>query len=185
MEQPETTVPATAEDRFGHWLDVVLGGVSALVLFLLMLLTLVDVVGRYLFNAPVPGGYELTQLLMAVLIFCALPVISWRETHITIDLLDFMVSGRTADFRQVLVNAVSAAGMGLIGWRCWIYAGELAGYGDVTEYLHISQAPIVYFIAIFSIATALLLVANMLRYATGHAGSRSKPGKAVPGPDAR
>ena len=184
MASEDTTSKAPAGDRIGLWLDRLLGGVAAAILLLLMALTFVDVVGRYLFSAPVPGGYELTQLLMAILIFCALPVISWRETHVTIDLLDFLATGRAAEIRQVIVNAVSAAAIALVGWRTWIYAGELADYGDVTEYLHIPQAPIVYFISLFSFLTVLLLLGNVVRYATGH-GRREGKEITRTGPDHR
>ena len=66
----------------------ILGGLAATLLFLLMLLTLIDVVGRYGFNAPVNGSYEITELLLAAIIFSALPLVSAKDAHITVDLID-------------------------------------------------------------------------------------------------
>ena len=51
--------------RFGSALQTVLGVTSGTVLFLMMAITAVDVAGRYLFNQPLPGGFELTELLLA------------------------------------------------------------------------------------------------------------------------
>ena len=53
-------------------LEIVLGCVSAVVLFLMMMVTAVDVIGRYLFNTPLAGGFELTEMMLAAL-GCAWP----------------------------------------------------------------------------------------------------------------
>ena len=51
-------------------------------------LTCVDVVARYAFNSPVNGAYELTELLLATLIFLALPLTTAAGEHIEVELLD-------------------------------------------------------------------------------------------------
>ena len=53
-----------------------LGVTSAAVLFLMMAITAVDVAGRYVFNKPLTGGFEITELLLAALIYCGLPLVS-------------------------------------------------------------------------------------------------------------
>ena len=52
--------------------------VSALLLFILMMLTLVDVAGRNLIRQPVPGASELTEILLALVIFLMLPRVALR-----------------------------------------------------------------------------------------------------------
>ena len=79
---------------FGARLQAVLGFTSASVLFLMMLITAVDVAGRYVFNKPLPGGFELTELLLAALIYCGLPLVSARREHIVIDTFDPYYSPR-------------------------------------------------------------------------------------------
>ncbi|SVB94388.1 uncharacterized protein METZ01_LOCUS247242, partial [marine metagenome] len=51
--------------RWELGLDKVLGFLAALVLMLLMIITFIDVLGRYLFSAPLPGAFELTEIMMA------------------------------------------------------------------------------------------------------------------------
>ena len=51
------------------WLEGALGVTSATVLFLMMMITAVDVIGRYVFNKPLAGGFEITEMLLAALIF--------------------------------------------------------------------------------------------------------------------
>ena len=72
------------ESRF----DAALGIAASVILFLMMLLTFVDVVARYLFNWPLRGGFELTELMLLVLIFAGLPLVSHADEHVTMDFID-------------------------------------------------------------------------------------------------
>ena len=65
-----------------------LRAVAGGLLFAMMTLTFVDVVLRYFFNAPIKGGFEVTELMMAVLIFAGLPLVSRKNEHVTIDAFD-------------------------------------------------------------------------------------------------
>ena len=80
--------------RFDTVLQRALGVTSAVVLFLMMMITAVDVAGRYLFNRPIAGGFELTEILLAALIYCGLPLVSARREHIVIDTFDPLFSQR-------------------------------------------------------------------------------------------
>lgn len=154
-------------DRFTTWIHVVFGGVAGILLFFIMAVTVIDVVGRYLFNSPLPGGFEITQFLMAALIYSALPSVSRQESHITIDLLDPFTPAAVIPVRQVLVNLIAAVCMGIIAWKLWELAEKIREYGDVTEYLRMSRAPIIYFMAALSALATIVLVANVFRYLRG------------------
>ena len=78
--------------RFDIVLQRTLGVTSAVVLFAMMTITAVDVAGRYLFNRPIAGGFELTEILLAALIYCGLPLVSARREHIVIDTFDPLFS---------------------------------------------------------------------------------------------
>src|SRR5258707_10984481 len=75
-------------DWFDRALVPLLGYAAAAVMLFLMLLTCVDVVGRYFLNKPLTGGFELTEVLLASLIFAGLPLVTLRGDHITVDLFD-------------------------------------------------------------------------------------------------
>ncbi len=141
---------------------------SAVVLVGLTSLTCVDVAGRELANAPLNGATELTRLALAALVFCALPVATWRDQHIVVDLLDGVFPRRLVGIRQLVVNLIAAAALGAVAVRAWKFAGRSAEYGDVTEYLHLPVAPIVYLIAGLSALTALLMLLNGVRSVMGH-----------------
>ena len=150
--------------RLGRWLSWLADGTSSTVLFVLMAMTCIDVIGRSLFNAPLPGATELTQLMLAVIVFAVVPTVCLREDHISVDLLDPWFPGPLVRPRRMVLNLLMAVMLAAVCWRVWILADLTAEYGDATEFLAIRLAPISYFIAALSGAGALALLANALHY---------------------
>ncbi|MGI9371506.1 MAG: TRAP transporter small permease [Hyphomicrobiales bacterium] len=131
---------------------------AAAALFILMVMTFFDVLLRSIFNNPIESATELTRLLMAITVFSALPVISWRGGHVVVDLLDPMFSPAAARLRNIAVDLVSGTCLIWPAFRVWQLAERAAQYGDTTEYLQIPQFYIATFIAISAFATALVLL---------------------------
>jgi TRAP-type C4-dicarboxylate transport system permease small subunit len=140
------------------WLNWLLGGLAALVLFLMMLLTFVDVISRYVFNSPIPGAFEITEMMMATLIFAGLPLVSARMEHITIDLFDPLVPQMLRGLRDALISLMGAVMIGALSWRMWIKAEETREYGDRTAALHIPIAPMTYFMFTMTSLTCVILL---------------------------
>lgn len=136
-----TTAPSAWERR----VDAVLGVASSVLLFGMMLLTFVDVVARYLLNRPIRGGFELTELMLLVLIFAGLPLVSHADEHVTMDFIDRILPPAAQRVLVRLVHLVCAAIMFFLAWQVWIKAGKIYGYGDTTDVLRIPVGPFVYF----------------------------------------
>lgn len=136
---------------------------AGVVLFALMMVTVVDVAGRYFFNAPLPGGFEITELLMAAIVYVGIVPVSRREAHITIDLLDDVTPRRLVPPRNVLVHTACTACFAVFAWRLWELGGQIAEYGDVTEYLRLPRAPIIYVGATLFAMAALIHLFKLVR----------------------
>lgn len=165
------TSSESRSNRLFGWLT---DGLSAFVLFALMVMTCIDVFGREILGAPLDGATELTQLMMGVIVFAVLPVVSLREEHVTVDLLDKWFPRRLAPPRQVILNFLAAIMMGVVCWRVWVIGDFQMDYGDGTEFLQIPLGPISYFISIMSGITAVVLLINTVRHITGKAEIRSQ-----------
>lgn len=132
-------------------------------LFAIMALTFFDVGGRKFLSQSIPGSLELTELLMVVVIFAALPLVSLRGEHVLFDSLDPYLPGWVRGLQAVLVHAISAAlliGLGVLMWRT---AGDFAAAGETTAQLKLSKAPFIYGMALLCAATGLIHLALMLR----------------------
>lgn len=136
--------------------------VAAANLFAMMALTAVDVAARYLLNAPLPGGYEITEVTMAVLVFSVLPIVTASDDHLTIGLFEDKFKGRLRSVKGTLVSLISGVFVALVTWRVWVEAGRLAGIHDRTALLGIPLAPLAYFMFAMLVLTLGALLALTL-----------------------
>ena len=58
-----------------------LESISCVVIFFMMVLTFIDVIGRYVFHNPIFGGTEIISALLALTIFSGLGVINARDEN--------------------------------------------------------------------------------------------------------
>jgi TRAP-type C4-dicarboxylate transport system permease small subunit len=122
----------------------------------MMTITFVDVVARYVFNRPLRGAFEITELLLLVLIFGGLPLVSHADEHVTMDFIDGLLSARGRELWQRGVQAVSAAIMFVLTWLVWIKGNRISAYGDATDVLRIVYGPFVYFMALMIALAGLI-----------------------------
>ena len=128
--------------------DVGLGAAAACILLAMMALTVVDVVARYVFSRPVRGAFEVTELMLVVLIFAGLPLVSFSDEHAVMDFIDRLLGSRGQRWLERLVQAACAAFMFLLAWLVWRKADRIWAYRDTTDVLRIVYGPFVYFMAI-------------------------------------
>lgn len=176
----DSTGPAgTGRSRPAFWLGVAplraLAAVSCLVLFLMMAMTFVDVAGRYLFNSPLPALAEIVSFMMAGLVFCILPMVCFREGHVTIDLLDGLVPRRLKRAQGVFVNLVAAGAVLFIAWRLWDKAMTHLEFEEATDELYMDIWPFSAAMAILCVLAAIAQLAVAAAYLTG---AREDPAKA-------
>ena len=142
--------PASAEPgyRFGVRLsraaDFLLGGIAGTILFVMMAITFVDVTGRYFLNAPLSGGYELTQILMLSTVLAGLPTVTRRGDNVTVGLFDRALRRPIRIARDSVVAMMIAFASGYLAWRLHLLGGRFSLFGDTTGTLHIPLAPIAY-----------------------------------------
>ncbi|SEB16650.1 TRAP transporter small permease, partial [Marinobacterium iners] len=117
------------------WLAFFLEVVASVVLFILMALTCVDVVGRYVFNSPLHGGTELTEIGLAVMVFAAMPVVTWRGGHIVVDLLDRFLGSVIVKVLALFAALVMSSSLYFLAWRIFELGERSIGRGVVTEFL--------------------------------------------------
>ena len=142
--------------RLGRSLETLLGAISGSVLFLMMVVTAVDVAGRYLFNMPLAGGFELTELMLAALIYCGLPLVSKRREHIVIDTFDPLMSKRVKRGLDVFADIVCSLTLAGIGFLIFRRAVRVAEYGDTTSVLRLPLAPLAYAMGTMIVVAALI-----------------------------
>ncbi|MCY7318677.1 MAG: TRAP transporter small permease [Ramlibacter sp.] len=144
-------------------LELLSGLLSALALFSIMALTFSDVVGRKLLDNSIPGSLELTELLMVVVIFGALPLVSLRGEHVEFDSLDNYLPAGLQRVQRAVVNFGCALALLALGWLMWKTGNQFLETGETTAQLKFLKAPFVYLMGVMCAVTGLVHLALTLR----------------------
>lgn len=78
-----------------------------------------DVVSTFLFNKPIPGVLEATEMLLVVIIFMAQPFIVLSGAHITLDLISMRPRSVLLVARTAITVVAGVLCYGLIAWTAF------------------------------------------------------------------
>lgn len=145
------------------WLDRLLKLVVCLLLLAMMGLTFVDVIGRYGFGHSIPGSFELTQVLLALLIFAGLPLVSAPGDHVTVTLVTDVLPPTLRRWLAMLTQIAAAGAVGLIGWRLWLRADRMLLHNDTTMFLRLPLGPVAKLLAALALIAAALMLLRALQ----------------------
>jgi TRAP-type transport system small permease protein len=138
-------------DRVLRGLALASGGV----LLLLMAYTVLDVVLRYVFNAPFSGSLEVTEFAMALIVFLAIAYCGWTGGHIAVDLFEKALDRPGLRLLPAVISFVGAALFALIAWRVTLEA--LATFSQVSNMLRMPHYPFRFTVAFGSAMFALVM----------------------------
>lgn len=144
-----------------RYLEHAMNGVMAMLLFAMMTITAADVIGRYVFNAPVPGGFEIVQYLMAVVIFASLPLTTAAESHLTVSVFENRFRGTTRHVYRLIMLTVSLVALAIIAWRMGVQADVLGRSQQVSGFLQLPLAPIAWVMTALATLAALVAAAKL------------------------
>jgi TRAP-type transport system small permease protein len=154
--------------KFDRVVVPVLGYFAALVLFALMALTCIDVIGRYFFARPIYGGFEMTEMLLAALIFAGLPLVTLRDDHVTVDVLDPFMPTALLRLQHVLACLIGFVATAYLGWRLWLRAVSMDAAGETTAQFKFKLAYLTYGMSVLMLLTALAMLVLAFRRPAHH-----------------
>jgi TRAP-type C4-dicarboxylate transport system permease small subunit len=137
-------------------LELLVSTLAGLALMGIMVLTFLDVSGRKLLSHSITGSLELTELLMVVVIFGALPLVSLKGEHVVFDSLDAVLPRFVQRIQRSLVNLVCAGLLFGLAYLMWKTGGEFAATGETTAQLKITKAPFIQGMGVLCALTGLV-----------------------------
>jgi len=102
-------------ERFIGLIEMTAAGFLAVV----TALTFVSVILRYFFAWAIPDSYDLTRLLLGILIFWGIAVASYRGDHITVDLLWSAMPRRLQHITDTFASIVTLIALIAFTWMFW------------------------------------------------------------------
>lgn len=114
----------------------------------MMCLTIADVAGRYIFNKPILGAYELTEFMVLVLIFSFIGYAQTHKTHVAVDLFIVFFPKKFKIIIEIFNHIACLAIMALITWMGFETAIEMMESGESSPNLTLPSYPFVFFLVI-------------------------------------
>jgi TRAP-type C4-dicarboxylate transport system permease small subunit len=148
--------------------------VAAAALVILMMVTVLDVFMRYLFNRPIRSSLDTVEVMLLVFVFNGMAAAFFNRRHIVIDLLDSVLGGQMTGVLIRIADFLSVLCLGLLVWAMLLPASQAYQYGDAKMELPI-PIYILWIVALASMAGTIFcavvtLVAKPVKAERGHAG---------------
>ena len=135
---------------------------GAFALFFIMCLTAADVLGRYIFNRPITGTFELTEFLVLILIFSFLAHAQANKAHVTVDLILSRFPKTIRVFVNFFNHAMSLALMILITWIGARRALELKEVAEASPNLGIPTYPFAFFLVLGCVVMCIEYIRDLI-----------------------
>ncbi len=133
-------------------------------LLLMMTIITADVIGRNLFNKPLKGTFEMTELSSGILVFFTLAMTHRYGEHISIRFIADKLSKKTQFFIDSVIEWVIFFTLLIMSIHVFQHATRVMERKMATTDLHVVIYPFLY-VASFAIVTfALVALLNAIKY---------------------
>ena len=95
----------------------------------------IDVLARWLLNAPIAGVRDLSSLFVAIAIAASFPACIAECQHITIRFLGKFLGPKYEAVFDTFGHLISLVVFSIMAWQLWLYADGLAAEREVTMIL--------------------------------------------------
>jgi len=115
--------------------------IAAAALFCVMLLTVADVVLRYL-GHPITGIYDLVALGGAIVIGFAIPYAAEKRVHVMMEMVQQLLGRRVRQMLYVLTRLIAFSISGLVAWNLVDLGRGYRATGEASLTIQIALWPI-------------------------------------------
>ena len=136
--------------------------IASIVLFLLMLITTADVAGRYFFNQPLTGVFDLTHIAVLIMVFFGLAYCGIKGGHVAIELLHDKLSRPVAKVLDRIINLVGATLFLIIAWRTMVQSIDIIEFKEASQLLLIPLFPFYWLVAFGSVIFAIVMIMRIV-----------------------
>jgi TRAP-type C4-dicarboxylate transport system permease small subunit len=135
--------------------------VASVILFIMMILTILDVVLRKLLSKSILGTVEVTEFMLVFVIFFTLALTELLNGHVKVDLVMSRFSERVQGMADMITQFICLIISLLITWSTIIYSEKMRLSEEVSQDLWIPVFPVIYVVAF---GCALLCLALLIKF---------------------
>ncbi len=121
---------------------IIIGGAVGCVMLLgMMFLTFFDVFGRFALNKPIIGSYEITELMMVLLVTFGIAYCALKKGHIRVDIVMQFISQKANQWFNIFAYLFSTIFFVFVAWQGWNNAWNQVSSDSVSVILMIPNYP--------------------------------------------
>lgn len=132
--------------------------IGMLAVFILLVLTVGDVIGRFVFNKPIPGTFELTKIIFALSAFFSFPVSQYKGENLGITLIYDKMPLRLRGILDFLSSVISICMFSVAFRQTLRYAARMKAANSITSVLRWPMHPWIYIAAIGLLVLVIALL---------------------------
>jgi TRAP-type C4-dicarboxylate transport system permease small subunit len=149
-------------DRLNRKISGVVEWVGFGALFLMVVLTCVDVIGTKMFLTPVPGSLDITMLAQLIAVSFAGAMVLILGRHVSVEFFMILFPKRFQVLVDAFINLICLFFFIIIVWRLFVHGYDLQTGGEVTMTAGIPMAPFTYAAAFAMIPFCLVFLQRFL-----------------------
>jgi len=150
-------------DKITVYPSRLLRDIGGITLFILVIMTAIDVGGRYLFSKPLPATYELTQLMFCLVIFSGMSWLAIQKGHIKINLFLKKLPLNIREILDFITGLLSLIICIIISWQAVEQAITILHDNAKTFIWRIPLFPFEFLIALTMALFAIILLGNIIK----------------------
>jgi len=139
-------------------LSGVMNHIASVVLFLMMVLTILDVVLRKLASKSILGTVELSEFMLVAVVFFALAHTEVLDGHVKVDLILGRFSRRTQGIVDMCTQFICFVLSLLITWSSFTYSETMRLSKEVTQDLLLPKYPFIYIVGVGCLIFSITLL---------------------------
>lgn len=140
----------TLPNRFLNFVSSLLRSAGAFALTLMMLITVVDVAGRF-FKHPIFGSVEIVGFLAVAVAAGALPHTYKVGGHVGVEILSRLLPRRIRLLLDLFTRILTLIFFSVVAWQMFVYAKDMQQAGEVSMNL---EFPLHYIVLVLAISLA-------------------------------
>jgi len=153
----------TAFEKFVRTSEKRLSEVSTAMVVSLMVLGVLDVIGRYAFNAPIPGANEIGSMLMIGMICFVWSDTQFSNAHINVEILYEHYPRKTKVVVRMTGLILSTILFAVIVWQSLLQAAWHWEEGRTYQSVPISTVPVELFVPVGALLLCFRFVIQLMQ----------------------
>ena len=167
---PENPITTPSSEQVASWersiarLLRVVSYIGMVCVIVMMLLTVVHGVGRYVFETPIKGLVEMSQFLLVLVIFLLMPYTETKKNHLVIGLVVDRLSQRAQAIMNSIIYIFSLLLLVIVTYRAFERGVFQINTGQTSMFLRIPHWPFYFIVCLAWLLLMLAIAVNLIHF---------------------